>query len=551
MSGLKLSFLISDYGPQVMAQLQREASYRAAFSVKAAGVIERYSKDTHTTPQNIKMVMEEFIALTLPERKGAIAKWVFDAYLNGTHNGKQILAEDLYKIKEDLQYFDALKKSCAFREETDLLKYNGLKSLRDTLVPYERVKRLKDAQRAERSISDEVKADILSETTVLYDGPEGRVVMPHTIKASKYWGNNTKWCISGETTADHYFDSHNQKSPVLMVIPKGGEDDKLAIVANTFWNAADDQLKEIPERHQNILNRMMNSNTFNQKSYLQSLLDKKTYGMPVLDLPDINRYPEIWRQPLMLCRKGNFATVVKQFSELLDNRDFAIAAVQQEAFALQYINKSFREDREIIQKAVKKCGSALEYATPELKADRDIVIAAVRSDRLAFNYAAPKFRADGEIILAAVKADGLAFCFATTEMKSDPDTVLEAVRLNSIALVHASPELRSNPEFFEKLLRNCPDLAFNSCVWKEKLKVFGKEGAWTTEEIIDKARHQNIVNMVQQSHVENLSKYARFMPECWGDAEMVFGTNPDKIHAALKTSPHRASLRRKPEPGVL
>ena len=580
MSGLKLSFLISDYGPRVIAQLQREASYRATFSVKSQGVIERWSKDSHTTPQDIKMVMEEFIALALPERKGAIAKWVFDAYLNGTHNGKQILAEDLYKIKEDLQYFDALKKSDAFDGETDLLKYQSLAQLRETLAPYEQVKRRKDAQRAERSISDEVKADILKETTVLYDGPEGRVVMPHTIKASKYWGNHTKWCISGETTADQFFHSHNQQSAILMIIPKGGEDDKLAIVANTFWNAADDQLEEIPARYQHIINAMLDNSPLNVKPHLENLLEAGK--SPVKrQMPNLDKYPAEWQETFAFYERERPDTTLEKDKKLFGNPDFVLDVVKYNPDMLRYASPTLKADRKIVLAAIAKKPSNLYLVAPKFRADREIVHFAVERDGCVQKPASDELKEDPEIVLAAVRQDGCAFQYAR-RLRSDPDFVLKVLGVDGKAFQYVDSRLKSNPEFIKRAVksygmvlrsldknlradREIVTLALkqDSKVWYylprelTRNKDFVQEmfemlprlpldiGGWTTiheartlpsREIMEKAKKQNLIKLMAEGDQNFCRKHTRYMPELWGDAEMVFGTNPDKIRKALQVN---------------
>ena len=58
---------------------------------------------------------------------------------------------------------------------------------------------------------DNAKRDkLMAETTVIYDGPEGKVVMPHTQESSIHWGAQTKWCIAAEKSHNRF--EHYNKS---------------------------------------------------------------------------------------------------------------------------------------------------------------------------------------------------------------------------------------------------------------------------------------------------------------------------------------------------
>ena len=62
----------------------------------------------------------------------------------------------------------------------------------------------------EQQIDDKIKL----ESSILYEGEEGRVVIPHTKDAAIFWGKQTRWCVSAEGSAN-YFSHYNDKAPVF------------------------------------------------------------------------------------------------------------------------------------------------------------------------------------------------------------------------------------------------------------------------------------------------------------------------------------------------
>ena len=104
-------------------------------------------------------------------------------------------------------------------------------------------------------------------------------------------------------------------------------------------------------------------------------------------------------------------------AELKGDREFVLAAVQQDGYALQCASAEFKEDREIVLAAVQQDGYALKYASAELKGDREVVLAAVQQYGYALEYAAVELKGDREIVLAAVQQNGYALVFASETLQ--------------------------------------------------------------------------------------------------------------------------------------
>jgi hypothetical protein len=227
-----MAFVLASFGPKVCAQLAADSSCLSVFPGKTG-----------------RALMDAFLDKVYPvapghARKPEVARWLCRQYLEHRHNGQPVLAEDLYKIGEDVSYFNDVKKSSAFHASgmpTDILRYKTLASFQEALGPFREKKSLRAASARWRRMDADARARITAESTVLYKGPEGTVVIPHTPAASRYWGNNTRWCISGNE-AEKFFARHVQRSPVIMFLPSGPAAEKAALVQHVWYDSADKKL---------------------------------------------------------------------------------------------------------------------------------------------------------------------------------------------------------------------------------------------------------------------------------------------------------------------
>lgn len=98
--------------------------------------------------------------------------------------------------------------------------------------------------------------------TVLYDGPAGKIVMPHTKDAAIFWGQQTKWCIAA-TIYQNEFNTYNAEGPVFMYLPRVSKAErkkepdlksfKYAWADNQLWNEQDRPLKRMPEHVKRLI----------------------------------------------------------------------------------------------------------------------------------------------------------------------------------------------------------------------------------------------------------------------------------------------------------
>jgi hypothetical protein len=153
--------LYDGYAAQVLTQLasDHDTSQDAAFG---AGFMRRL-KDWQKTssPEAARILVAQFLDQVYPSalpRNPDVARWLFKAYLGHRHNGRPILAEDLYKLRDDIAYFDKVKKSQAFShngDQADLLQYKSYDGLMQTLRRYRAARQLRDDARAAFHVTTE------------------------------------------------------------------------------------------------------------------------------------------------------------------------------------------------------------------------------------------------------------------------------------------------------------------------------------------------------------------------------------------------------------
>ena len=522
-----MAFMCASLGPLVVKQLALDSSVTAALGAEVAEIVRtlnpplpsgeregvRGIPSSQPSPLEVRGEGERAVMTAVLDkiypvqsnkpRNPQIAGWLIKQVLEHKHNDKLIMAEDFYKIGEDFTYFESLKKSDV-GIKTDLLRYSNLTELRQTLEPFQQKKQKKESEELERHLPKEQRDKLMAETTVLYSGPEGKVVIPHTPESSIYWGNNTKWCISGKDYAKTHFPSYNEQSPVIMILPTGKENDKVALVDRILYDSADDQIPTLPSEHQALMNKTLKKLSLSARSGLEAWLPPiskiEPETVPPNPVPVQPRViPEDWEkeihqtlstgrtfQPELWANKDFVLEAVRQdgwmlgyaTSELQADPAIVMDAVRQDGWALQYaarelkadpaiVTEAVRQDGEmlycaarelksdpvIVLEAVRQNGRALEYAAPALQEDRAFILEAVRQDGGALRYAAPKLRADPAIVMEAVRQDGGALCYAARELKADSKIIMDAVRQYGRALKYAAPALKTDPAIVMEAVR--------------------------------------------------------------------------------------------------
>lgn len=159
----------------------------------------------------------------------------------------EVRPQDVYKIRDDLILFSRKKSKL---EQKNLDAYS-VEQLSDAMFPY--LEELQAPTSAEQKRLERVQAE--EESQILYDGKVGKIVLPHTIEASQFWGRGTKWCISA-TKADNFFSKYYEEgeSPILMFLPIGSSE-KFAFnrIDGSIRNSKDLEVYIIPQSLRDIV----------------------------------------------------------------------------------------------------------------------------------------------------------------------------------------------------------------------------------------------------------------------------------------------------------
>ncbi len=496
------AFWAANTGPLIAARLHEEFEKNwQSLSVMSRAALLEYQEDRRDIFGNDRarclwIVLNEFLEQAYPvgegeKRNNKIVNWISDRYLNETFNGGNILCEDLYKIGEDLQHFEGLRKSgrVAGRHITD---FKSLTALREFLKPFDLIRAKKQQQKLDRSLSPEQKQEIDAGTTIVYSGPEGRVVIVHSAAASKYWGNNTKWCISANK--NNRFDSYDQNH-IVMLLPS--DSDKTALVNQQFYNSEDKKINAPDAAGYELLEAAKNSLSAAARDNLEKLIPdtvrlSRKYGDETTEqIIEFSHYSTLYKtvpdeilnnMPVMIeiiRRRGE--ALYHGSADLKKNQELILEIARKNLLVTKYVDPALLADPKFMLKLVAVNGKTLEYASDEIKNNKRIVSVAVRQNGHALYHANPRFLNDKSLVIAAFgtptfsgekleKRDlplirdrdvimaslntGTGFIDkASDEMRRDRAFMLDAIGKCALAYTRAHASLKDDPEFIREALR--------------------------------------------------------------------------------------------------
>jgi len=163
---------------------------------------------------------------------GEYTKWLFRK--DNVDILKNTKEEDLYKIKNDLEFFNKLKtRGVLPLEKRDINKFDI-----DKLATY-----IFDIQKKEHDFKSnaekerEIKKDITK-----FELDDWLIIIPKTEEASCYYGAGTRWCTASRE--DNQFDRHNRQGPLYILINKEDPSEKYQFhfESEQFMDSADDPI---------------------------------------------------------------------------------------------------------------------------------------------------------------------------------------------------------------------------------------------------------------------------------------------------------------------
>ena len=141
-------------------------------------------------------------------------KWIITKYFNNQIR----YFEDIRSkaIPSLLTYYKLKKQKKLAPNETDI---NQIKSLNDLMNIVDKYKEEDISSKSEKKSELEQKFIENKEATILYNDNEMKVIIPHTERASCYFGVNTHWCTAA-TKSENAFDEYNEKGTIYIILIK-------------------------------------------------------------------------------------------------------------------------------------------------------------------------------------------------------------------------------------------------------------------------------------------------------------------------------------------
>jgi hypothetical protein len=142
--------------------------------------------------------------------KGKYFEWIITRYLKSKE--KKVYLEDLYKIKKYLETFEILKKQHKIKE-TDIGKYLDYK---DLYIKMKEIGGTGNICEDETYLISDRYYIKNGEAKLFYEDEDYLIVIPKTLKASKYYASNTEWC----TQYPDEFESYSKQGNLYIIIDK-------------------------------------------------------------------------------------------------------------------------------------------------------------------------------------------------------------------------------------------------------------------------------------------------------------------------------------------
>jgi hypothetical protein len=335
--------------------------------------LETRIKTDHSAPKDISQIVQKFInADPTPNKK--YVQWMLRTYLS---SGIRYL-EDLSRTNAALILFDKNKVRLPV-EQRDINKIKSLSDLESLVEPFEDVKSGKEEKR-------ELSANIKSQTKVIYNGSQGKILVPLTQEASMFWGQGTKWCTAANK--NNMFDRYNKDGHLYIILMNNGEKYQFHLSSAQLMDVKDVKVdfKEFNKKYPWVFQNIKFSEEI-QKLAVQS----NAFAIQFIHNPS----EEI--QKLAVQQDGYAIAYIDNPSEEVKK-----LAVQQDGYAIEYIKNPSEGIKKL---AVQQNGRAIQFID---KPSEELKKLAVQQDGRAIQFI---HNPSEEIQKLAVQQDGYAIAY--------------------------------------------------------------------------------------------------------------------------------------------
>ncbi len=370
---------------------------------------------------------------------------------------------------------------------------------------------------------------IIKETTIIYDGPAGKIVVPHTPDSSAYWGTNTDWWYSSEESDDSGFRCSREDVPTILYFPALVTDtdreshpklSSFGVISmdkrlydertkNLFERSEEGNRKEteyLPAPLRKLISAAWKTLAPGQKEYLHTFGQVPRYNFDLSEDSPLSKDELSFEAREMLWRlrqihhdsfqeEERISKLMEDYPDLCQDKDVMVEAmIWKGDKVFVHLPDNLRADKSLILSLVYPGRSAenlerLMNAVPEsLRADRDFIAKAREKSKHIMKFASDELRSDLgfnrhlnhlEHLLGdslndrltvdfAVSRDGTNLQYASEEYRKDKNIVSDAGQNNyGQGLQYAHPDLLDDKDvIMAAVFKHGPALKYAS----ERLK---------------------------------------------------------------------------------
>ncbi len=158
-------------------------------------------------------------------------------------------------------------------------------------------------------------------------------------------------------------------------------------------------------------------------------------------------------------------------SKYKKDREIISALVSSDGRVFEYIDISFRKDKQITLDTIKYNNhNQLKYADSSLKKDKNFILSLIKGNGYLLEYADTTLKKDKEVALAAIKNNFNAMNYIDKSLTKDKDVMLAAINGSTHYIEYADISLRNDKEFMIPLIKKYPSFLEDAGISLKKNK---------------------------------------------------------------------------------
>jgi hypothetical protein len=156
----------------------------------------------------------------------------------------------------------------------------------------------------------------------------------------------------------------------------------------------------------------------------------------------------------------------------LINRDFALEVVSLDGWELEFLEKKYKDDEEIVKRAGRADPRVVQFSSPRLRDSASLIEGFCKIDGRVLQFASERLKAEKQIVAVAVKSAGYSLIFADPRLRLDRDFCLNLVQNNGMALEFVAEQYKRDDEIVYAAVENDPlSLQFAAIEYRKDKKL--------------------------------------------------------------------------------